>query len=43
MVDNYKWNATYGNLMKGQGCSKCAGHIKYTKEEVLENLSKNQA
>jgi superfamily II DNA or RNA helicase len=35
-----KFQQTASQHLHGNGCSKCAGNIKYTKEEMLKNLNK---
>jgi len=40
-LDGYEWNAKWANLSNGYGCPKCAGNIKYSIEEVKENMKKN--
>lgn len=37
-VDGYEWNALPGNLLKGQGCPKCAGILKRTEEEFFKKI-----
>lgn len=41
LVDNYKWNACPGNILLGNGCPKCAGNIKKSQEEYVEEVSIN--
>ncbi|EGT3618567.1 hypothetical protein FJ641_04030 [Clostridium perfringens] len=34
----YKWNVIPSNLLRGQGCPKCAGNIKKTTEEFKKEI-----
>lgn len=38
-VCGYEWMAIPSNLMRGAGCQKCAGTLKLTNKEFVENLS----
>lgn len=38
-IDNYEWDATPHNILKGRGCPKCAGHIKRTQEDYIRDVS----
>lgn len=37
-VCNYTWNVIAGNLLSGAGCPSCAGNLKKTNEQFLEEL-----
>ena len=39
-VCGHKWSPTAGSLAVGQGCPKCAGILKKTNEQFLEELAK---
>lgn len=38
-IDGYEWMSSPDNILKGQGCPKCAGNIKKTHEEYVQELS----
>lgn len=38
-LDGYVWEAYPNHLLSGHGCPKCAGNIKKTHEEFLEELN----
>lgn len=38
-VCGYEWSPTAGALMSGAGCSRCAGVLKRTNEQFLEELA----
>ncbi len=40
LIDDYEWRVTPGNILYGYGCPKCAGNIKRTQKEYIEELSK---
>lgn len=35
LIDGYEWYATPNNLLRGIGCPKCSGQIKYTHNQYL--------
>ena len=37
-IDNYEWMGAPTNLLRGKGCPKCAGNIKKTHEEYVEEV-----
>lgn len=37
-IDEHQWEATPNNLLNGSGCPKCAGKIKPTTEEFINEL-----
>ena len=40
-IDEYEWEATPNNLLKGQGCPKCSGNIRNkTTEEFKQEMKK---
>ena len=39
-IDRYEWEATPNNILRGQGCPKCAGNKKMTHEEYVSRLFK---
>lgn len=39
-IDNYKWKARPLSLLRNVGCPKCAGNIKKTHEEFIDELYK---
>lgn len=39
LIDDYEWDATPHNILKGRGCPMCAGHIKRTQEEYIKEVS----
>ena len=39
-LDGYEWLAMPTTILKGHGCSRCAGHEKYSHEEYVERLAK---
>lgn len=39
-IDKYEWNAKPNNILNGKGCPKCAGNIKKTHEEYVEEVFK---
>jgi predicted nucleic acid-binding Zn-ribbon protein len=40
LIDGYVWNASPCHILRGEGCPKCAGHIKKTHEEYVEAVSR---
>ena len=41
LLDNHEWETTMGNLEKLQGCPKCSGNAKFTKQDILDKLKEN--
>lgn len=39
LIDNYKWLAKPNNILSGKGCPKCAGVLKKTHKEYVDELS----
>lgn len=39
-IDGYEWNVTPHNILIGKGCPKCAGVIKRTHDQYLEEVAK---
>lgn len=42
-IDGYIWSAIPSNVLSGTGCPRCANNIKYTQQEYIELLAKNNA
>ena len=42
-VDGYEWETIPSNLLRGQGCPKCAGAMKLTHEEFLDKFKKQNS
>ena len=40
LIDGYIWNASPCHILRGEGCPKCAGHIKKTHDEYIEDVAK---
>lgn len=38
LVDEYEWNARPAGILIGQGCPKCAGNIKKTHEQYVDEV-----
>ena len=38
MVCGHRWEATPHNLLRGTGCAKCAGNVKKSHEEFVEEM-----
>lgn len=39
-IDGHEWSSQPNNLLSGQGCPKCAGKIKRTQEEFINEIKK---
>lgn len=39
LIDNYEWESTPDNLLRTKGCPKCAGNIKRTHEEFINEIA----
>lgn len=42
-ICKYEWSTTPGHLLRGQGCPKCAGHMKKTQEQFIDDLKKKNS
>lgn len=38
LIDDYEWEATPNNLLRGHGCLKCAGKLKLTHKDFVQRL-----